>query len=206
MSSGLNEIMTKWEKGTETERGFAKELKMLLDGHSPPTAFLPVFERLQGSEILSRDAVFCLLADLVEEAADKAAEEAIGTWEDAEDQLRDLRGELIEELTVVINSFAKRHLLPRGEVLECIHDLLHEPEWKDTAPDYYERKKAKVAGLLPDLFSHFGLSEMGTLLRCNAVEFKKRKEAGERCLLGRTYQEDSEAFNSMFFGERPPQK
>jgi hypothetical protein len=202
MSRGLHELITKWEKGNQTERAAAVELHGLQKKQTALTEFLPLLLRLESSQVLSHDAVFCITSDLVEECARIAAEEAIGRLEDDEDTNRDLRCELHRELQQVIDVFCSQHSLPPRTVEMVLHDLIEEGSWKETAVPYDKVRDAKVAELFPQLLQQLGLIEMANLYQGNPDAFRRRKEAGERVLIGRTYEEDLQGGLGSSFSPR----
>lgn len=199
MSRGLCEITRKWESGNEAERAVARELRELEQKRVAPEEYLPILFRLQNSQMLSNSAVFCIITDLLERNASTKAEEAIGTWEDYEDNLRDARGELREQIEGVIASFLSRNPLPPGEVLGVLSDLIEGPSWKETVQTYSQRMAAATSEILPELFRQHGLTEMADLFEQCPEDFKKIKESGERYLIGQTYTEENETlFRNVF--------
>jgi hypothetical protein len=60
-----------------------------------------------------------------------------------------------------------------------------------------------VAKEIPRQFKLAGYVEMAELFEGNPDEFKRRKQEGERLLIGKTYDEARDEFNRKFFAEHP---
>jgi hypothetical protein len=120
---GLLAAIEQLEKGGEAQRAAAVRLRKL-DEEKPssPEDYSEVLGEIRRASLLPGPALYCLVADVVEEASHRAAEKSVGTWDDHDNDCWILRNELAERLREVIDEFLRAKPIPEDSVRIAIEN------------------------------------------------------------------------------------
>lgn len=200
MSRGLKQLIRRLSGGDETQREAAEQIVSLTKyGPAEVGDYVTVFDDLRQRSLLEDSAWFCLVADVIGEAAYEAVDEAL---RDQREAASDLQNDLVTELVGTIHDFLRANPLSENAVRQALdfadeafdRDLVATPERE------VERQESDAATVR--LLEQVGCGEMAELFRTDPDEFRRRKQEGERHLTGRTYEEVNEELWARITCER----
>jgi hypothetical protein len=198
MLRGLTAVIERLTDGGEVYRRTAVMLNAMNAQRAKPEDYLVVFEDLERQGVLDPAARFCLLTEIVEEQAKEEARSEVGTRDHYESTCWDWRNELFDALTKTLTDFLHRHPLPEYDVLEAIELFKEEFDRSLTGPYYEDILSPVVNRQMLAILRRLGHGAVAELLENDPMEFKKRRENGERSLIGKTYEEEQNEFLEKF--------
>lgn len=180
----------------------AQGLKVLAEKQAPAPELLKECGRLKEASLLPESALFCITADLAEELASRAADNQLGTWEEFDQNCTDLQDELLKRIVETVSQFLELHPLPQHYVCEALRFAKEDYDRQHTVPDHNAQLIALASALVPQkLREDLDCPDMADLLQRAPHDFRKKKQEGERYLIGQTYDEQAAAFQATFLGE-----
>jgi hypothetical protein len=194
MLRGLLAVIDRLADAGEVHRPTAAALKDMNAHGAKPEDYLAVFADLERQGVLDPAASFCLLVELVKEQATIEAWSEVGTEEDFNNARHDLQNELIDALKETLTDFLHRHPLPGFYVLEAFDLVKEEFDDNFTGPSYEDVFSPVVNRQMLAILRLLGHRAVAELLENDPLEFKKRRENGERSLIGKTYEEEQQEF------------